>query len=109
MKQKKNKNFFAKDLKKNIFYHGKNKTESLAKFYFISQSKKNYANLVNILKKIELTNIPEFPLTGKDLLERGLQSGRKVGEILKKIEKKWIENDFNLKDEELKNLIKKYT
>ncbi len=106
---KKNKNFFAKDLKKNIFYHGKNKTESLAKFYFISQSKKNYANLVNILKKIELTNIPEFPLTGKDLLERGLQSGRKVGEILKKIEKKWIENDFNLKDEELKNLIKKYT
>mgnify|MGYP001300449050 FL=1 len=106
---KKNKNFFAKDLKKNIFYHGKNKTESLAKFYFISQSKKNYANLVNILKKIELTYIPEFPLTGKDLLERGLQSGRKVGEILKKIEKKWIENDFNLKDEELKNLIKKYT
>ncbi len=106
---KKNKNFFAKDLKKNIFYHGKNKTESLAKFYFISQSKKNYANLVNILKKIELTNIPEFPLTGKDLLERGLQSGKKVGEILKKIEKKWIENDFNLKDEELKNLIKKYT
>ena len=106
---KKNKNFFAKDLKKNIFYHGKNKTESLAKFYFISQPKKNYANLVNILKKIELTNIPEFPLTGKDLLERGLQSGRKVGEILKKIEKKWIENDFNLKDEELKNLIKKYT
>ena len=106
---KKNKNFFVKDLKKNIFYHGKNKTESLAKFYFISQSKKNYANLVNILKKIELTYIPEFPLTGKDLLERGLQSGRKVGEILKKIEKKWIENDFNLKDEELKNLIKKYT
>ena len=106
---KKNKNFFGKDLKKNIFYHGKNKTASLAKFYFISYSKKNYANLVNILKKIESTNIPEFPITGKYLLEQGLQSGRKVGEILKKIEKKWIENDFNLEDEELKNLIKKYT
>ena len=106
---KKNKNFFAKDLKKNIFYHGKNKTESLAKFYFISQPKKNYANLVNILKKIELTNIPEFPITGKYLLEQGLKSGRKMGEILKKIEQKWIENDFNLGDEELKNLIKKYT
>ena len=34
-------------------------------------------------------------------MEQGLQSGRKVGEILKKIEKKWIENDFNLEDEEL--------
>ena len=61
------------------------------------------------LIKIEFTNIPEFPITGKHLLEQGLQSGRKVGEILKKIEKKWIENDFNLEDEELKNLIKKYT
>ena len=106
---KKNKNFFTKDLKKNIFYHGKNNIASLAKFYFISSSKKNYANLVNTLKKIESINIPEFPITGKHLLERGLQSGRKVGEILKRIEKKWIENDFNLEDEELKNLIKKYT
>ena len=106
---KKNKNFFEKDLKKNIFYHGKNKTASLAKFYFISHAKKNYANLADILKKIESTNIPTFPITGKHLLEQGIKSGRKVGEILKKIEKKWIENDFNLKDEELKNLIKKYT
>ncbi len=106
---KKNKNFFGKDLKKNIFYHGKNKTASLAKFYFISHSKKNYTNLANILKKIESTNIPEFPITGQHLLEQGFKSGRKVGEILKRIEKKWIENDFNLEDEELKNLIKKYT
>ena len=106
---KKNKNFFEKDLKKNIFYHGKSKIVSLAKFYFISHPKKNYANLVNILKKIELINIPEFPITGKYLLEQGLKSGRKMGEILKKIEQKWIENDFNLGDEELKNLIKKYT
>ena len=106
---KKNKNFFEKDLKKNIFYHGKSKIVSLAKFYFISHPKKNYANLVNILKKIELINIPEFPITGKYLLEQGLKSGREMGEILKKIEQKWIENDFNLGDEELKNLIKKYT
>ena len=65
--------------------------------------------LVKILKKIELIKIPEFPITGKYLLEQGLKSGRKMGEILKKIEQKWIENDFNLGDEELKNLIKKYT
>ncbi len=105
---KKNKNFFEKDLKKNIFYYGKNKIASLAKFYFLSHAKKNYANLANILKKIESTNIPEFPITGKHLLEQGFKSGRKIGEILKRIEKEWIKNDFNLEDEELKNLIKKY-
>ena len=105
---KKNKNFFEKDLKKNIFYYGKNKIASLAKFYFLSHTKKNYANLANILKKIESTNIPEFPITGKHLLEQGFKSGRKIGEILKRIEKEWVKNDFNLEDEELKNLIKKY-
>ena len=105
---KKNKYFFGKDLKKNIFYHGKERMQSLAKFYFISQTKKNYGNLINILKKINSENIPKFPITGKYLLEKGFKSGRKIGEVLKKIEKHWIENDFNLKDEELKNLIKKY-
>ena len=106
---KKNKNFFGKDLKKNIFYHGKEKMKSLAKFYFISHSKKNYVNLENILKNISSTNIPEFPITGNYLLEKGLKSGRNMGEVLKKIEKQWIQNDFHLKDEELKNLIKKHS
>ena len=105
---KKNKNFFEKDLKKNIFYYGKNKIASLAKFYFLSHTKKNYANLANILKKIESISIPEFPITGKYLLEQGFKSGRKIGEILKRIEKEWVKNDFNLEDEQLKNLIKKY-
>jgi len=105
---KKDKNFFTEDLKKNIFYHGKEKMMSLAKFYFIS-SRKNYANLINVLKKINSTSIPEFPVTGKYLLEKGFKSGRKIGEVLKTIEKQWIKNDFHLKDEELKNLIKKYT
>ena len=44
----KNKNFFGKDLKKNIFYHGKERMKSLVKFYFISRPKKNYTNLTLI-------------------------------------------------------------
>ena len=80
----------------------------MVKFYFISRPKKNYTNLINILQKINSTNIPKFPITGKYLLEKGFKSGRKIGEVLKKIEQQWIENDFDLKDEELKNLIKKY-
>jgi len=42
------------------------------------------------------------------LINKGFKSGRKIGEILKKVEKVWIENDFNLKKEDLNNLIKKY-
>ena len=104
---KKNKNFFTKDLKKNIFYYGKENIKFLAKLYFISRSKKNYLNLTNILKEIDSMNVPKFPITGKYLLDQGFKSGRKVGEALKKIEQQWVKNNFNLKDEELKNLIKK--
>ena len=52
--------------------------------------------------------MPEFPLTGEYLINKGFKSGRKIGEILKKVEKAWIENDFDLKKEDLNNLIKKY-
>ena len=105
---KKNKKFFKEEIKKNIFYHGKNKILSLAKFYFISNSKKNYQELDDILNKIHSTNIPIFPITGNYLIEQGIKSGKRIGEVLKKIEKKWVENDFKLKEEDLKNLINKY-
>ena len=81
---------------------------SLSKFYFISNPKKNYEKLENIIKTINSTNIPDFPISGKYLLEKGFQSGRKVGEILKKVEKEWVDNDFNLNDKEIKNLINKH-
>ena len=105
---KKDKNFFKKDLKKNIFYYGKRKILSLSKFYFIFYHKKNYKNLQSVLDEINSFDIPVFPITGKHLLDRGIKSGRKVGEVLKKIEKDWIDNDFQLNDDELRNLINKY-
>ncbi len=105
---KKNKNFFNKELKKNIFFYGKEKISLSAKFYFMLGTKKNFDNLDYILKKINSTSIPTFPITGNYLLDRGFKSGRKVGEVLKKIEDKWIQNDFNLKDDEINNLIKKH-
>ena len=81
---------------------------SLAKFHFISSDRKNYENLYKILKKIDKISIPKFPITGNHLLKKGIKSGKRVGDILKKIEKLWVENDFNLKDEDLENLLKKY-
>ena len=51
--------------------------------------------------------MPKFPVTGNDLLKRGLQSGKEVGEVLKKIEKKWIENNFQIQEEEIKSLVKR--
>ena len=67
--------------------------------------KNNNSSIKSIFEEIHNTNIPKFPLTGNDLINKGVKEGKKVGEILDRIEKKWIENDFKIKEEEIKILI----
>ncbi len=105
---KKNRNFFLKDLKKNVFFHNKEKMISLTKFYYAVIKPNNLKKIDDLIKEITNLTVPEFPLNGEYLINKGFKSGRKIGEILKKVEKVWIENDFNLKKEDLNNLIKKY-
>ena len=108
IKAQKNKNFFKKDIKKNIYYNGKDKFLSFAKFYFILNYPKKFNKIKSMLDIINSINIPKFPITGKLLLDKGLKSGKKMGDVLKEIEKYWVENNFSIDDEELKNILKKH-
>ena len=74
----------------------------------LTAHKNNHKNLESLLEEVNSISIPIFPISGKHLLERGIKSGMKIGEVLKKIEKDWIDNDFHLNDDELENLISKY-
>ncbi len=38
--------------------------------------------------------IPEFPISGEDLIEKGYKPGPALGKKLKTIEEQWIDNDF---------------
>lgn len=40
------------------------------------------------------TRLPRFPMTGDDLLERGVTPGKTFGNILKTVETWWIDHDF---------------
>ena len=72
--------------------------------------KKNQKNdeLIKNISKIENTSIPEFPITGEYLLDKGIKSGKKMGYAIKEIKSKWLENNFNLDDEQLSKTIKKF-
>ena len=61
-----------------------------------------------MFSRIDNMSIPKFPITGNYLLDRGVKSGKRMGQAIKKIEKKWIDNNFNLNTEELNNLIKEF-
>ena len=45
--------------------------------------------------------IPKFPVTGKDLLAAGIQSGPALGDMLQQIEDWWVASDFTPTREEL--------
>ena len=103
-----NKNFFNKDLNKNIFLLGKEKIKSL--LFLNNIIKKNFdpKEFVKNLSKIEKILIPKFPITGEYLLDKGIKSGKKMGEAIQEIKDKWLENNFNLDHEQLSKTIKKF-
>ncbi len=103
-----NKNFLKKDLNKNIFLFGKEKIKSL--FFLNSLIKKSFSTieLSQDLIKIDNVSIPKFPITGEYLLDKGIKSGKKMGEAISEIKNKWLDNNFNLDDQQLSKTIKKF-
>lgn len=47
------------------------------------------------LEALEAFEIPVCPVSGKDLLERGVAAGVEMGKMLKNIEKQWLESHFS--------------
>jgi len=103
-----NKNFFKKDLKKNIFIFGKNRVKSLLFLYNVIKKNPKNDELIENISKIENISVPEFPITGEYLLDKGIKSGKKMGYAIQEIKNKWLENNFNLDDEQLSKTIKKF-
>ena len=58
-------------------------------------------NINETLKEVENAVVPVFPIRGKDLICRGISGDRQIGEVLGKLEKIWIDSNFNLTREEL--------
>jgi poly(A) polymerase len=46
---------------------------------------------------------PEFPISGRDLLELGVPPGPAIGDWLSKLETEWVEADFSLSGDELRH------
>ena len=55
----------------------------------------NGGKISEALALVDSWKIPSFPVKGEDVVNRGIPAGRKVGEILKAVEKWWIDGDFN--------------
>ena len=62
---------------------------------------------LNLLKRCQEWHSPNFPLTGRDVLNAGVSPGRTVGEILQHVEDWWTNSEFMASRDECLNQLKK--
>ncbi|MBR1600499.1 MAG: CCA tRNA nucleotidyltransferase [Alphaproteobacteria bacterium] len=66
---------------------------------------KQAININEILKDVENSVVPVFPVRGKDIVNKGISDDNKIGNTLNKLEQMWIDSNFNLTREEMLNII----
>ena len=96
--------FNKKDLRKIFYYKGKSSTIDLIDFnlLYFKQSKK----LSELKTYFEKLDKPEFPIKAQLLInDYGLKEGRELGQKLKNLEMKWIENNFNLSKKDMEKVL----
>ena len=103
---KNDKEFFEKDLIKNIYLNGKNHLIALNLIHFSKYSKVKLNDFSKILNKILKIKIPVFPIDGKFLKQKGMQEGLSLGNVLKTVEKEWINNNFKISSERVEEIIR---
>ena len=102
---KKDKKFFLKDLKKNIYFFGKKHLMILNILYLLSSKKVKMKDYLSILDNINKINIPKFSFNGNYLKEKGMKEGVLVGKTLAMIEREWLDNDFKISNERVLKII----
>ncbi len=104
-KNLKNKKFYSKQsIKKFLYLNNKKYLIDILLFSNFINSNNEKFNLKELLDYISNYKIPKFPISGNDLKKYGYESGEKLGQKLKFLESKWIENDFVLDKSLFKNL-----
>jgi len=104
-----NKDFFNKDLEKNIYLNNKNHLISLNILNFVIDTKYKFKDFSENLKKILRSKTYEFNIDGKYLIDNGMEQGVLMGKVLKKIEEEWIRNNFKITKKQVQEIIRLYS
>ena len=106
---KKNKNFFDKDLIRNVYFYGKEHLINLNIINFSINPKIKIDEFSKILNLVLKSNVPKLHVNGEYLKRNGMKEGESLGKVLKKIESEWVNNNFEISNERIKDLIKIYS
>ena len=103
----KDKNFLKKDLIKNVYFFGKKNLKTLSILYYSNLQQNKIKENLEVLKKIDELNIPNFVYDGHYLKNCGMKEGTLIGKTLKIIEDEWLSNNFKISNKRITEIIKK--
>ena len=106
---KENKDFFSKDLEKNIYFNDKSHLIKLNILNFTINKKLKFKDFAENLNKILKSQNHEFNIDGKYLMKNGMKQGALMGKVLNKIEEEWINNNFRITKDRVQEIIKLYS
>jgi len=108
LEYKLDRNYLGKNLSKNIYLLGKNEIKNVIIFIFFFNNDIKIKEFEELIKKIKKIKIPKFPLDGDYLIEKGFSEGKKIGATLKALEKEWLNNSYQLTDQNISAIIEKF-
>jgi len=97
--------FSEKNLWKILYYNGKQSLIDLI-YFEIFKSKKINKKFIDLLDFFKDKEVPIFPIKAKNLIEKfDISEGKLLGIKLRKIEEKWINNDFKVSEKEVSQVV----
>ena len=99
------KTFTTKNLSKIFYYEGKQSLLDLL-YFQIFRSKKIDKKIISFIDYFKDKEPPLLPLRAITLMTKyNIPEGKELGDKLKKIENKWIDNDFKISDSEIQKVL----
>ena len=99
------KSFTEKNLNRIFYYKGKEAVIDIINFQLFKSKKIDQ----NLIKKIELYKyklLPILPIKANILMNKyNMSQGKMLGEKLKLIEEEWVENNFQISNQQVENII----
>ena len=103
----KDKKFYSKEnIKKLIYFSGKNEVMDLLLFLLCANNKVKHQTIEELIDYLGVCEVPKFPISGDYLKKHGYDTGQALGKKLKLIEEKWINNNFVLDKKILEKSLK---
>ena len=104
-----NKDFFNKDLEKNIYLFDKDYLINLNILHYAINPKFKYKDFSETLKKILESKTHKLTIDGRYLIKNGMKQGSAVGKVLKEIEVEWLKNNFQISKDRVKEIIRMHS